>query len=187
MSIEVPDEVFEMVLQFFCHTINDWCTVRLLCKDAYTYMHAKFFKEYEPVMGARSFIQIKRCVSCQKIFDYALKTFRQCWGGPPTCPAKIFMCCHSFECCRSVIRTLLDDASEYGVCILLKEAVLSKRGQCKRSSGSFSNCLFATGWLWQHNHAVRCYIENWMVKDVPIQLIEPEYRTPYSVLTFDSI
>lgn len=187
MSKCIPEEVLELILQFHCYTIFDWCAARLACKFAYNICKDKFFQQYEEVFGARSFIQINRCVKCQNTFSYDLKFFRQYWRGPPACPAKIYVCCHNFHCCRSVIRSLLDDASEYGVCILLKEAVLSKEGRIQRTSGTLTNCIFQTGWLWKNNHAVRCYIENWMVKDVPIREIHNKYRKPYSVLTFDSI
>lgn len=187
MPLELPDEVLSIVLEYLCYTVDDWCLGRLLCKSAYKWCKERFFQDFTPVIGARSFIQVKRCVSCDQLFEYDLKCFRKQWNTPPLGPPTLYLCCKNFDCCRSVIRTLLTNAEEYGISILLKEAVLSKYGQCKRSSGSLGDCIFERGWLWRHSNAVRCYVGNWMVKDVPIHLVPKKYTQEYKVLTFNTV
>ena len=50
--------------------------------------------------------------------------------------------CKKYECCRSIIRSIIENAKEQGIVILTQPSVNAFEGTCPRSDGTVSGCLF---------------------------------------------
>lgn len=165
----LPEPVMGVVILYVCNELCDWTRCRLVNKLFYKACSDIFNTNYEEVLPSTSMVATNICMACDKTFTDRGKCYRVPFRGVPP---PIYICCKSFYCNKSILRSMLKDADTNGVSLLLDEAVENMIGEVRRSNGTYQECVFANGWLWKDSFRIRCYFGENLYKDVPLSHIK---------------
>jgi len=161
------------IFEYSFDKISDFQKLRLVSKEFHKAASILWFRPFPLIYAPNSFINVKYCSICRgtpnkdKTIPYG------------NLPRPIYIYCDNFQCTRTVIRNMVEQARKQNKEILMKEAVM-EYGMCPRSNGSYSECMFMRGWMWSSGH-VRCLMGNYF-KDVAINKIAEKYKLKYKIL-----
>ena len=162
-----------IVFQFLFYKSNDFYTIRLICKEFLSISKLLWFRPCSKIFPPSTFVDTRYCYICND------KSNRHKSVPYGTFPRGLYCYCDKFECTRIVIRSLVENAKENNIVLLLSEAV-KEEGMCPRSNGAMSKCIFIRGWLWRSGY-VRCIVDSG-IKDVPLDQIQSKYKYKYKIL-----
>ncbi|MAJ82101.1 MAG: hypothetical protein CMF41_04220 [Legionellales bacterium] len=179
--MDLPDDLFFIIIDFLFDTIGDFCKARLVNKKFNKKLNNKWMKPgWMRCFGKRTFVNFRDCQICDNKSNYT-KTVPYGFYPRPE-----FVYCKNYECCRSIIRSIIENAKDQGIVILTQPSVNSYEGTCPRSDGSVSACLFERGWLWLRDPTevprIRCLLDGNMIKDVAIDKIDKKFLNSYKIL-----
>lgn len=175
MSHYINQDCLINILQFLLEKDKDFYQVRTVSSFWLKTTKMIWNQPIQRVFSSKTMIDIKKCCVCQQTSN-KIKSVPYFWF-----PLPVYVYCDNFNCTRTVIRSMMFDADENNIALLLHEAVV-KEGACPRSDGSSSCCLFMKGFIWKGDIIrVRCILEN-AIKDVELNKIEKKYRTEYKIL-----
>ena len=179
--MDLPDDLIFKIIELVFDRIGDFYAVRLINKQYNILVNKKWMEHsWLRCYGKRTFVNYRDCQLCDNKSNYT-KTVPYGFYPRPE-----FVYCKNYECSRSIIRSLIENAKDQGIVILTKPSVNSYEGTCPRSDGSVSSCLFERGWLWLRDPTevprIRCLLDGNMVKDVAINKIDKKFLNSYKIL-----
>lgn len=162
-----------LIFNYCFDNFTEFTNMRLVSKDFLEVSTMVWFQPIQKIFPPSTFINTEKCIVCVK------SPTRHKTVPYGQYPRAMYIYCDKFECSRSVIRNMVENAKIQNISILLHEAV-QENGFCPRSNGCFTKCKFMRGWMWTSKH-IRCVMGN-LIKDVHLDNIDKKYRLQYKIL-----